>query len=141
MTIHLIRNIRVTIFLKLKVVVFLIHVGVTVFLQLMWYVYYSINFVYLNFCLSKQQESVNTIPATETVQVFLPASAEVIETSLNLAIEVPPVTDDNLRKCTNVSCCVIFSCFLYYNITCIVCKYTLSNCVSVALIMLLYSLN
>lgn len=85
------------------VIIFLIGVAVKI-----WYVCDSsiLNIIicYFHFRLSKQQESIVTTSGTETAISVLPASAETEKMSSSLAVDSPPVTDDNMSMCTNVSC-------------------------------------
>ena len=117
--IHIIWNAGVAIFLigvaiiligvaiiLIGVAIFLI--GVTMFL-IMWYlcvISFFKHVRYFHFCLSKQQESAvaNTIPSATETASDPSASTETEKMSPSLAIETPPVTDDDMSTCTKVSC-------------------------------------
>lgn len=88
------------------------------------YVYNSIlkHLCYLHCCLSKQQESVViiTIPSASETAIIVPlASAEGEE--MSHVFKTPPVTDDDISMCTNVSACD-YSVFLPFSF-----KINLSN--------------
>ena len=56
--------------------------------------YLAKHLCYFHFCLSKQQESASD----------LSASTETGKVSPSLAIDIQPVTDDDMSTCTKVSC-------------------------------------